>query len=141
MMAKMHLVAKPPNEGARRLAWWIGTHGATAFAHFARSIGSHVGYVDRILAGEIVPGEDLARRIGLTTGHFVARRDWRRPACAGWFDPVEAPGGTLTIDDPDHGGSDAGAWATAIAHTPALRAQVERQTRAVDFPPAPASAL
>lgn len=27
---------------------------------------------------------------------------------------------TLTIDDPDDGGSEAGAWAIAIAHSPCL---------------------
>jgi hypothetical protein len=35
-------------------------------------------------------------------------------------------GGTLTIDDADAGGSERGAWATAIAHTPHLAAQVAR---------------
>jgi hypothetical protein len=38
-------------------------------------------------------------------------------------------GGTVTIDDPANGGGDAGAWLTAIAHTPALRAQCPE-----DFP-------
>jgi len=37
-------------------------------------------------------------------------------------------GGTVTIDDASSGGSDAGAWLTHIAHTPALRAQCH------DFP-------
>jgi hypothetical protein len=31
---------------------------------------------------------------------------------------------TVIIDDPDRGGSDAGAWKTAIAHTPHLAAQL-----------------
>jgi hypothetical protein len=34
-------------------------------------------------------------------------------------------GGTVIIDDASDGGSDAGAWRTHIAHTPALRAQCE----------------
>lgn len=33
---------------------------------------------------------------------------------------------TLTIDDPETGGSDPGAWALAIAHTPRLDAMVAR---------------
>jgi hypothetical protein len=37
-------------------------------------------------------------------------------------------GGTLTIDDADAGGSESGAWATAIAHTPHLAAQLAKQT-------------
>lgn len=92
-MAKMHLAARVPNEGARRLAWWIGertTPRRNAFEALARAIGCHVSFVDRVLDGDIVPGEDLARRIGLTTGHFIDRRDWRHPPEGGWFDPVEA---------------------------------------------------
>ena len=34
-------------------------------------------------------------------------------------------GGTVIIDDPSNGGSDAGAWRSHIAHTPLLRAQCE----------------
>lgn len=32
---------------------------------------------------------------------------------------------TLTIDDPDDGGSDPGAWADAIANTPSLAANID----------------
>lgn len=39
-------------------------------------------------------------------------------------------GGCLMIDDPSRGGSDPGAWATAIAHTPHLAAQVATKSRA-----------
>lgn len=42
------------------------------------------------------------------------------------------PGATITIDDAASGGSDAGAWALHIAHTPSLRAQCP-----AEFPPAP----
>lgn len=41
-------------------------------------------------------------------------------------------GATITIDDAANGGSDAGAWALHIAHTPSLRAQC-----ADEFPRAP----
>ena len=41
---------------------------------------------------------------------------------------------TLTIDDSAAGGSSAGAWATAIAHTPHLAAQVSQITRGVFTP-------
>lgn len=88
-MSKMHLPARVPNEGARRLAWWIGERSRpsyNAFEAFAVAIGSHVSFVDRVLFGEIVPGEDLARRIGRATGGFIDRRDWRRRPKGGWFD-------------------------------------------------------
>jgi hypothetical protein len=39
-------------------------------------------------------------------------------------------GATLTIDDPEAGGSDARAWATAIAHTPHLANQIARERTA-----------
>ncbi len=35
-----------------------------------------------------------------------------------------APSPVVTIDDPENGGSDPGAWATHIAHTPSLAAQL-----------------
>ncbi|SEM62397.1 hypothetical protein SAMN05192583_0871 [Sphingomonas gellani] len=38
---------------------------------------------------------------------------------------------TVTIDDPAAGGSAPGAWATAIAHTPALASQTNEITRGV----------
>jgi hypothetical protein len=91
-MTKLHLKAKAPNEGARRLAWWIGERmrwNPSAFDDLAGSIGAHVSFVDRVIEGEIVPGEDLARRIGLATSNFIDRRDWRRPPLGGWFDAVE----------------------------------------------------
>ncbi|RIA37500.1 hypothetical protein DFR49_3385 [Hephaestia caeni] len=84
----MHLIATVPNEGARRLAWWIGQLGPDAYDAFAAAMGSHVSFVDRILAGEIVPAAHLAQRIGAVTSDFIDRRDWRRPAAGGWFDPV-----------------------------------------------------
>jgi len=39
-------------------------------------------------------------------------------------------GGTVTIDDPENGGSESGAWATAIAHTPHLANQIARERTA-----------
>lgn len=43
-------------------------------------------------------------------------------------------GSTLTIDDPDAGGSEPGAWVDAIAHTPHLAAQfaAEQETQVND---------
>jgi hypothetical protein len=40
---------------------------------------------------------------------------------------IFAGGLTVTIDDPEAGGSESGAWATAIAHTPHLAAQINLQ--------------
>jgi len=45
---------------------------------------------------------------------------------------------TMVIDDPANGGSEAGSWARAIRHTPALAAQVSGFTRGL--PPVSARA-
>lgn len=47
---------------------------------------------------------------------------------------------TLTIDDPFNGGSDPGAWDTAIAHSPLLRAQIEQSESCADGSAPPALA-
>jgi hypothetical protein len=87
----MHLTAKVPNEGARRLAWWLGNRpGDDALDRFAEAIGQHVGYIDRLLSGEVLPGGEVAHSVWLATGGAVWRFDWRTPARGGWFDePAE----------------------------------------------------
>ncbi len=71
------------------------------------------------------PSADASARLLTRPGH---------PGGAGGVDAtpyVPRPAGTfltrtLTIDDPAAGGSDDGAWATAIAHTPHLAAQARQ---------------
>lgn len=82
---KMHLAAKVPNEGARRLAWWIGTRFGGDVDAFADAALISASMTQRLLAGEIVPGTDLAEPIGFASEDFVSRLDWQRPAIAGWF--------------------------------------------------------
>lgn len=87
---KLHLTAWPANEGARRLAWWIGsTHGGDVAAAAAR-FGCETSTIDRLIAGEIVPGTELALPVGLVTDGFICRKDWQRAAAGGWFDQPEA---------------------------------------------------
>lgn len=47
----------------------------------------------------------------------------------------------VIIDDPARGGSDEGAWRKAIAHTPALRAQVPDEFPAAVQEPRAAKAV
>jgi hypothetical protein len=89
---KMHLAARVPNEGARRLAWFLGHGGDQAFDHFARSIRRHVSYIDRLISGEIEPGGEESHAIYCATNGEVWSRDWRRPADGGWADqPADRP--------------------------------------------------
>ncbi|MBM6576363.1 hypothetical protein KCP91_08255 [Microvirga sp. SRT01] len=87
MKTKLHLPAlKPLNEGARRLAWFFGRGGDQAFDRFARTIGHHVSYVDRLISGEVEPVGDEANAIYWATGGAVWSRDWLRPADGAWAD-------------------------------------------------------
>jgi len=85
---KLHLKAKVPNEGARRLARWLGEQRCAdaAFESVARQIGSHVSIVDRLISGEIEPGAMVAHAVWVATEGAVHRRDWRRAPEGGWFD-------------------------------------------------------
>ena len=84
-MIKMHLSARPANEGARRLAWWIVERAQGDVDTAAREFGCDPATVERIVIGEIIPATDLALPIGLVTDNFISRRDWRNPPAAGWF--------------------------------------------------------
>ena len=88
MMVKMHLGAKVPNEGARRLAWWIGQEHRGDLRSASQTLpGCSVTTLERLLVGDIVPGavliEVLSRRGG------IGWRLWRRPASGGWFEAPE----------------------------------------------------
>ena len=86
-MSKLHLGATVPNEGARRLAAFIGKHRWTP-EQMADAARDGVMIIHRLIAGELTPGGDLAHRLWLATDGSVDRRDWRRPAEGGWFDAV-----------------------------------------------------
>lgn len=84
-MQKLHLPAKAPSEGARRLAQWImALPGGLSEAATALDISD--SYVQRMVEGDMVPGlktgSDLHRLMGMTA------RQFRVPARGGWFDRV-----------------------------------------------------
>ena len=84
--SKMHLTARVPNEGARQLARWIGQrHREAAGSGFARLAARGIGrvLVDRLLAGEVLPGAEMLMLLASATERGVDHRAWRRPA-AGW---------------------------------------------------------
>lgn len=86
MAHRMHLPAKVPNEGARRLAWWLGPRGSAGFDELASALEVHAGVIDRLLSGEVEPGQDLSFAIALVTARAVWVRDWRQAPEGGWFD-------------------------------------------------------
>jgi hypothetical protein len=87
---KMHLGARAPNEGARRLAWTVGQQHSGDIAAFAAAAQVSVSIVERLLAGEIVPGTDLALPIGFASDGFISRADWQTEALGGWFEAPSA---------------------------------------------------
>ena len=91
-MHKMHLIARVPNEGARKLAWWIGRECAGSVAVAALKLRESAAMLDRLLSGEITPGEPLARNIGERTGRRITRLDWQRRAQGKWSDMPHEPG-------------------------------------------------
>ncbi len=89
-MFKMHLRARVPNEGARRLAWWLGERGGAGVGRLASAGECDIERIERLLAGELEPGAELAFRISRATGGAVVTRDWRDAAAGGWGDrPAE----------------------------------------------------
>jgi hypothetical protein len=85
-MSRMHLGAKVPNEGARRLAWWIGEKFAGDVAAFAAAARVGVATIERLIAGEIAPGTDIVLPIGVATLGTVHRDDWRRQPLGSWWE-------------------------------------------------------
>ena len=86
---KMNLCAKVPNEGARRLAWWLGEaleRDAQAFDTLAHEAAIDVGMIDRLLSGEMLPGWDIGLSIAEATGGAVWPADFRMSPRGGWFD-------------------------------------------------------
>ncbi|WP_343526724.1 hypothetical protein [Sphingomonas sp.] len=83
---KISLPAVVPNEGARRLAYYLTTDKPQELARFARKIEASESTVERLIRGEIRPGEELARAIYLATGGAVWSRFWSCQPEGGWFD-------------------------------------------------------
>lgn len=83
-MTKLHLKARAPNEGARRLARWVMRVHRGDLSAAGKAIRVSVDKLERIVAGEILPGEVLCIPLGIHCD--IGGRLWRRPAAGGWFD-------------------------------------------------------
>lgn len=85
---KLHLKAKPANEGGRLLARWIMQRHAGDLDRASEKLLVDAGTVQRIVDGEIMPamlvGACLHRHAG------VRARDFNRAALCGWFDDADA---------------------------------------------------
>ena len=80
---KLHLAAKVPNEGARLVAQWV--LGLPRGLMDARvQLGTGEDRVQRIIAGDMVPGMDVGQRLARRAG--VRAHDFHRKPLAGWFD-------------------------------------------------------
>lgn len=89
-MRKMHLAAQAPNEGARLLARWLArrTEGRVDLAAIALRLD--VVILERLIAGEIIPGDVLGRQLWERAG--IDRYRFQRPAARHWFDmPARRP--------------------------------------------------
>ncbi|NJR80432.1 hypothetical protein [Sphingomonas corticis] len=85
-MRKMHLKAHAPNEGARLLARWIArqAYGAVNLAAVALRLDPVI--LERLLEGDLIPGDELGRELWNRAG--IDRMAFQRRPLCGWF---EAP--------------------------------------------------
>lgn len=87
-MGKLYLPARVPNEGARRLAAFLTGVPATRARRALGAAGLDAIRVDRLIAGELIPGADERYAIARATGHAVLVRDWSVQPWGRWGDPV-----------------------------------------------------
>ena len=85
-MPLMHLTAAVPNEGARRLAWFIGNAETPAAA--VAELESHLGFgaIDRIVSGALLPGVRMGAKLWAWSGGQIDAHDFRHPPKGWWFD-------------------------------------------------------
>ncbi len=85
---KMHLAARAPNEGARRLAQWVAHEHGGDLDRAAARLWVTGAIVQRVIDGEITPGMALGASLFKACG--VRARMFNRDALAGWFfEPVD----------------------------------------------------
>lgn len=89
MSSKLHLVGHPPSEGAHRLACWLlGTRNprltAVRIDEMRRALGEIT--LDRVLQGELVPGQIMGAQLARLTGGRVQARQFMRPTGRRWSD-------------------------------------------------------
>jgi hypothetical protein len=80
---KLHLPAKVPSEGARRVAQWV-VGLPNGLPHAARLLGTDVVAVQRIIAGEIEPGLAIGVKLSIHAG--IRADQFAQAARGGWFD-------------------------------------------------------
>ncbi len=82
---RLHLSARVPNEGARRLAWWLGEN-TDRFPALIREVGMSEETIHRLISGELEPAAIMSYVISQATGGSVVSRDWRTAPRGWWFD-------------------------------------------------------
>lgn len=82
---KLHLPAKAPSEGARRIAQWVMTL-AGGLGEAAEALDVPVMWVQRMVEGDMVPGLKTGARLSALMG--VTARQFHAAARGGWFDHV-----------------------------------------------------
>ncbi len=96
-MQKVFLSARPANEGARRLAWWLLDDQLTPPQRYLRRRQLHASGIalgeimlNRLLSGELLPGEEQGWAISCATRGAVRVGDWRDLPEGAWSErPVE----------------------------------------------------
>lgn len=87
---KMHLPVRVPNEGARLLAQRIMKDCRGCLFVASTAMRMPTATLQRLVDGEVVPGEVLVGDVARVTKQAISRRDWRRAPRGGWFERVPA---------------------------------------------------
>ncbi|MEK9212293.1 hypothetical protein [Sphingomonas sp. 2378] len=82
---KLNLPARVPNEGARRLAFYLNDKPG-ALGRFVRKAATSEMMVQRLINGDVIPDADMAKAIYLATDCAVWSRHWTFRPEGGWFD-------------------------------------------------------
>lgn len=76
----------PASDGAHRLGWWIAEQAdcAVAAAMVAGVCGVSCNWLERVVLGEIEPGDIERHRIAMATEGMVAPGDWMQGGPLRW---------------------------------------------------------
>ncbi|KQO57687.1 helix-turn-helix transcriptional regulator [Sphingomonas sp. Leaf257] len=83
---KLNLPARVPNEGARRLAFHLTVSKPGSLKRFARKAGLSEMMVERLIRGDVMPDDDMAKAIYLASDTAVFSSHWSHRPHGGWFD-------------------------------------------------------
>jgi hypothetical protein len=86
---KLHLRPAPPNEGVHRLAcWMLGTRTRMLSEVRIDAVRRALGPVtlDRVMTGEVLPGQEIGAKLHKLTGGRVDARAFRRGTDRRWGD-------------------------------------------------------